>query len=263
MFSGAEIFTEYRGRGVAATCLDGISTSWPRRRRDSSPWNICVVAAAAPRAVSTEYLRRRHNPSPRHFGSPRYRTPLPAPYQASTTPFSRLIAVKALRDEQGLLAVNRFVRESFGDELADAPSGKMDEIYADLDNKTPCIFILSKGSDPTGMLFKLAKQKGYSDRIHLVSLGQGQGPTAEALVDRGTRSGDWVLLQNCMLAKSWMHNLDMMVFELGENCESNHADFRLFLTSSPAPYFPVAVLQNGVKMTNEPPKGIRANLLRS
>ena len=139
----------------------------------------------------------------------------------------------------------------------------MDEIYADLDNKTPCIFILSKGSDPTGMLFKLAKQKGYSDRIHLVSLGQGQGPTAEALVDRGTRSGDWVLLQNCMLAKSWMHNLDMMVFELGENCESNHADFRLFLTSSPAPYFPVAVLQNGVKMTNEPPKGIRANLLRS
>ncbi|KAH8046927.1 dynein light chain binding protein [Aureococcus anophagefferens] len=155
--------------------------------------------------------------------------PLPDPFEASVTKFSKLIIVKALRDEFTLQAVNNFVRYAFGDDLADAPSGKMDEIYDDLDNATPCIFILSKGTDPTGMLFKLAKQKNYSDRLQLVSLGQGQGPAAAALVDRGTRSGDWVLLQNCMLAKSWMHDLELM---------------------------------NGVKMTNEPP-GIRANLIRS
>jgi dynein heavy chain len=47
-----------------------------------------------------------------------------------------------------------------------------------------------------------------------------------------------------------------------ENHEVN-PDFRLILTSMPVEYFPQSILQSGLKMTTEPPRGIKANLQRS
>ena len=67
-----------------------------------------------------------------------------------------------------------------------------------------------------------------------------------------TIQGKWVFLANCHLSLSWMPQLDKLVEQL--QVEEPHPEFRLWLSSSPHPQFPIAILQQGIKMTTEPPK---------
>ncbi|KAJ3215607.1 Dynein heavy chain 6, axonemal [Dinochytrium kinnereticum] len=189
---------------------------------------------------------------------------IPGATAAKLTDFQKLILVKVMREEKLVASILEFVRRNLGQEYIDIPPLDLSKVYKDTSNKAPMIFILSSGSDPISALLKFAAGKDVNmvDRLHMISLGQGQGPIAEELLRRATSKGDWVFLQNCHLAASWMGRLESLVKELSSDNEPN-PNFRLFLSSMPSRIFPAAILQDGVKVTNEPPKGLRANLARS
>lgn len=45
--------------------------------------------------------------------------------------------------------------------------------------------------------------------------------------------------------------------------ETTHADFRIWLTSMSVDYFPQMLLHHSLKVTSEPPKGIKSSMIRS
>ncbi|KAJ3347863.1 Dynein heavy chain 6, axonemal, partial [Kappamyces sp. JEL0680] len=189
--------------------------------------------------------------------------PVPGDTTSQLSDLQRLLLVKVLREEKAVPSAIEFVKRNLGAEYIDIPPLDLAKAYKDTNAATPMIFILSTGSDPISQLLKFAASVNMQDKLQMISLGQGQGPIAEELIKKAAVSGDWVFLQNCHLAASWMNRLETIVKENSQVEADINPRFRLFLSSMPSRVFPISVLQDSVKVTNEPPKGLRANLARS
>jgi len=173
--------------------------------------------------------------------------------------FQKLLIIKVFRPEKIVECIGEYIAAYMGREYIEQPPLDLHVVFPDTSPSVPLVFVLSAGADPMASIIRFATEKGRLNNMHAISLGQGQGPIAAALIEKSTKNGDWVVLQNCHLAKSWMPKLEKIVegFPLVDGMKDS---FRLWLTSMPAKYFPVPVLQCACKMTFEPPKGMRANL---
>ena len=173
-----------------------------------------------------------------------------------------LLATRILCKDRLVQVVRSFVRKYLGPAFVQATPFDLEGCLRDSTSATPLIFVLSVGSNPMDYLSSAARERGKLRGMRVVSLGQGQGIIAERAMLSAARSGEWVCLENCHLAKSWLGRLND-ILEKGILGDSDlHPEFRLWLTSMPSPYFPIPVLQRGIKITNEPPQGIKANLRR-
>lgn len=130
---------------------------------------------------------------------------------------------------------------------------------------TPIFFILSPGVNPLKDVEALGHQMGYTadkGNFYNVSLGQGQETVAETAMDQAAQKGHWVVLQNIHLTKKWLPELEK---KMEFYADGSHPDYRIFVSAEPAAtasahIIPQGILESSIKITNEPPTGMMANL---
>ena len=119
---------------------------------------------------------------------------LPLDWEAKLTDFQKLIVLKAFRQEKMMFAFQHYIIRHIGQFFVESPSVKISAIYEDMNCETPLVFVLSTGADPTLALDKFADEMGCKETMGVISLGQGQGKKAQALIKASVKAGNWVLL---------------------------------------------------------------------
>jgi dynein heavy chain len=77
-------------------------------------------------------------------------------------------------------------------------------------------------------------------------------------LESGHRRGHWVILNNVHLMPRWLVHVEKLFDEYA--LEGSHEAFRVFLSSDPSVSIPNGILERSIKLTNDPPSGLKANL---
>ncbi|XP_059027314.1 dynein axonemal heavy chain 11 [Mustela lutreola] len=177
----------------------------------------------------------------------------------------KLIILRAVRPDRMTYALRNFVEEKLGAKYVGRIRVDLVEAFEDSSPDTPIFFILSPGVDALKDLEILGKRLGFtidSGKLYNVSLGQGQETVAEKALEKASKGGHWVILQNVHLVAKWLGTLEKLLERFSQG---SHRDYRVFMSAEPAPtprehIIPQGLLENSIKITNEPPTGMLANL---
>ncbi|KAM4874879.1 dynein axonemal heavy chain 11 [Thomomys bottae] len=177
----------------------------------------------------------------------------------------KLLILRAARPDRMTYALRNFVEEKLGARYVERTRLDLCKAFEESNTATPIFFILSPGVDALKELEMLGKRLGFtieSGKFHNVSLGQGQEMVAEMALEKASKGGHWVLLQNVHLVAKWLGSLEKLLEKFSQG---SHRDYRVFMSAEPAPapnehIIPQGLLENSIKITNEPPTGMLANL---
>lgn len=125
-------------------------------------------------------------------------------WNSNLNSFEKLMIIKALKEEKLIFAITNYVSTELGKSFIESPGVSLHLLYKDTASTVPLIFILSPGSDPFVAFQKFALEFGMIDKLHAISLGQGQGPIAEKLIKIGKENGNWVFLQVILTVKYYV-----------------------------------------------------------
>ncbi|KAF9072690.1 dynein [Rhodocollybia butyracea] len=169
-----------------------------------------------------------------------------------------LLIIKCLRPDRLLQATAQFVQVAFNTDMSAQSSYELGSMVSDeVPSATPLALVSVPGYDASYRVENLIKNTGA--RSSSVAMGSQEGfSLADQAIAAASRQGTWVLLKNVHLAPEWLGQLEKKLQTLNA-----HRNFRLFLTMEANPSIPVNILRQSRLLMNEPPPGIKANLLDS
>ncbi|KAK8861127.1 hypothetical protein M9Y10_012822 [Tritrichomonas musculus] len=188
---------------------------------------------------------------------------LPLDYK-NKTEFQKLLVIRALRPDRMVNALTQFISNQIGEKFTEDVVFTLQQTYSEATPSMALFFILSPGVDPVKNLEALGEKLGYSElkgNLYNISLGEGQEENALNSLTKASSEGAWVIIQNLHLMGKWLMVLEKHIEKL--RLTELHENYRVFFTGEASDDIPAGLLENSIKVTSEPARGTKANLMRA